>query len=83
MAGNRVRKVTDNYSATGTPTRKSQRLYLGTEERYRTYSGGTTTELVTVHIQDDKGRFALHERTSSSAWRIRYTHADLLESSPS
>lgn len=82
MQGNRVRKVTDRY-ASGTPTRKSERLYFGDSEIYREYaSDGTTVKLqrTTDHISDEHGRFALQERTGKQVL-LRYNHADPLESS--
>jgi RHS repeat-associated protein len=64
-SGQRVRKVTDNSAASGqTPTRKSERIYLGGFEVYREYgaNGSTVTlERETLDIMDDKQRIALVE----------------------
>lgn len=82
MQGNRVRKVTDRY-ASGTPTRKNERLYLGDCEIYWEYAGDGTTithQRLTDHISDEHGRFAMQE-LSDSQILLRYNHADPLESS--
>lgn len=62
-AGQRVRKVTEGYAATGQPKRKSERFYLGGFEIYREYGGndGVALERETLHIMDDKQRIAMVE----------------------
>ncbi len=62
-SGERVRKVTENQApANVTPTRKSERIYLGTFEIYHEYTGGgITLERETLHVMDDKKRIALVE----------------------
>ncbi len=64
-SGQRVRKVTERQAAAGqTPTRKAERIYIGGFEVFHEFSGdGNTIELEreTLHIMDDKQRFALME----------------------
>lgn len=66
----RVRKVTERQltaaqvAADESPTRKSERIYLGGVELYREYNGDGTTvalERETLHVMDDKQRVALVE----------------------
>ncbi|GCE06808.1 SpvB/TcaC N-terminal domain-containing protein [Dictyobacter aurantiacus] len=68
--GQRVRKVTERALTTqqGTaeqePTRLKERIYLGSFEMYREYSGdgnAITLERETLHVMDDKQRIALVE----------------------
>ncbi len=59
-AGNRIRKVIERQNG----TRQSERIYLGGFERYREYSGGSTSvtlERETLHVMDDTQRIALVE----------------------
>jgi RHS repeat-associated protein len=88
-AGQRVRKVTENYAPAGqAPTRKEERIYLNGFEIYRKYeSDGDTVALEreTLHIMDDKQRIALVEtRTQGSdlslAQLIRYQFGNHLGS---
>jgi RHS repeat-associated protein len=70
-SGQRVRKVTERQAAAGqTPTRMTERIYLGDFEVYRDYaSDGSTVglERETLHVLDDKQRVALVEtRTQGS-----------------
>ena len=64
-SGQRTRKVTERAAAAGqTPTRKSERIYLGSYELYREYeNNGNTVKLEreTLHISDNKQRIALVE----------------------
>ncbi|HEX8336765.1 MAG TPA: toxin TcdB middle/C-terminal domain-containing protein [Pyrinomonadaceae bacterium] len=63
-AGQRTRKVTEREAAPGqTPSRKSERIYLGGFELYREYAGGgaVTLERETLHVMDDTRRVALVE----------------------
>lgn len=80
-SGQRVRKVTERQAATGqTPTRKTERIYLGGFEIYREYaSDGGTIDLKreTLHIMDNERRIALvetrtHGSDGSSAQLVRY-----------
>jgi RHS repeat-associated protein len=68
--GQRVRKVTERAltvqqaDAGQAPTRLKERIYLGTFEIYREYSGDGSTatlERETLHVMDDKQRVALIE----------------------
>lgn len=62
--GQRVRKITERYAAPGeTPTRMSERIYLGGFELYREYCGDGTVSLEreTLHVMDDQRRIALVE----------------------
>ena len=62
--GQRVRKVTERFSANGTPTRLRERIYLGGVEIYREYDGNgirKTLERETLHVMDDEQRIALVE----------------------
>ena len=88
-AGQRVHKLTDSQAGEGvTPTRKSERLYLGALEIYREYgTDGTTVtkERETIHVLDNAQRVALVEiRTAGSdpapAQLVRYQHANHLGS---
>jgi RHS repeat-associated protein len=67
-AGQRTRKVTEDYASDGeTPRRKEERIYLGGFEIYRKYEsdGGTVeSERESLHIMDDKQRIALVEARS-------------------
>ncbi len=64
-AGQRVRKVTEWAAAAGVEARrKSERLYLGGWEVFRTYeAGGAATKLEreTLHVMDGERRIALVE----------------------
>lgn len=65
-AGQRVRKVTDNYLPPGgeEATRKNERLYIGGFEIYREYNGNGSEPILereTLHIMDDQQRIALVE----------------------
>ncbi|KAH0545319.1 hypothetical protein FGG08_000618 [Glutinoglossum americanum] len=88
--GQRVRKVTERQ-ATGEekPTRKCERVYLGSFEILRKYNGTgdtVTLERSTLHIMDDKQRIALVEtRTKGEeegqpAQRTRYQFGNHLGS---
>ncbi len=61
--GQRVRKVTENTAAPGdTPSRKSERIYIGDFEIYREYRGEyIDLERETLHVMDDKQRIAMVE----------------------
>ena len=61
--GQRVRKVTENAANPGaTPTRKSERLYIGGVEVYREHSGvNAGMERKTLHVMDDTRRIAMIE----------------------
>lgn len=62
--GRRARKITENQAAAGdTPTRKSQRIYVGGIEVYREYdaAGAVTLERKSYHVMDDKSRVAMIE----------------------
>ena len=85
--GQRVRKVTESEAiAPATPTRRTERIYLGTFEIYREYSGGGTTvnlEREALHIMDDRQRVALVETrtdTASPQQLIRYQFGNHLGS---
>ena len=88
-AGQRVRKVTDRAATSGrAPSRKSERIYLGTFEIYREYGAdaAVTLERETLHVFDDKHRVALVEtRTAGQdpgpAQLIRYQLTNHLDSS--
>lgn len=62
-AGERVRKVTENAANPGvTPTRKTERLYIGGIEIYREHSGvNSGLERVSLHVMDDTRRVAMIE----------------------
>ena len=87
--GQRVRKVTERHAASGqSPTRLQERIYLGSFEIYREYSGGGNTvalERETLHVMDDKQRVALIETRTvgtdpGEAQLIRYQYANHLGS---
>ncbi|MEP6901374.1 MAG: SpvB/TcaC N-terminal domain-containing protein, partial [Actinomycetota bacterium] len=61
--GQRVRKITENTANPGiTPTRKSERLYVGGVEIYREQSGvNSGLERKTLHIMDDTRRIVMIE----------------------
>jgi RHS repeat-associated protein len=88
-AGQRVRKATAWQAAQGvTPTRKSERIYLGPFEIYREYSvDGTTVSLEreTLHVMDDKQRVAIVETRTTGMddglpQLLRYQYANHLGS---
>ncbi|HEY5723852.1 MAG TPA: SpvB/TcaC N-terminal domain-containing protein [Allosphingosinicella sp.] len=63
-AGQRVRKVTERAASGQSPTRKSERIYLGGFEIYRSYAADGETVILereTLHIMDDVRRLALVE----------------------
>lgn len=77
--GQRVRKVTENQAAAGeTPTKKSERLYLGGIEIFRKHSvPNKGLERTTLHIMDDTQRIAMidtrNEKDDGTAPRtVRY-----------
>jgi RHS repeat-associated protein len=87
--GQRVRKVTQSSAtATETPSRTKERIYIGGFEIYREYANDgvtVTLERQTLHIMDDKRRIALVEtRTQgddgSAAQLIRYQFGNNLGS---
>lgn len=89
FAGERVRKVTERQAAMGvTPTRKTERVYLGGFEVYREFDAAGTTILLereTLHIQDADRRAALVETRTvgddgSPAQLIRFQHENLIGS---
>jgi RHS repeat-associated protein len=88
-AGQRVRKATARQAAQGvTPTRKSERIYLGPFDIYREYDvDGTTVTLEreTLHVMDDRQRVAVVEtRTTGKdaglAQLFRYQYSNHLGS---
>ena len=87
--GQRMRKTTDRQAGAGvTPTRQTQRIYLGVVEIYREFAAdGTTVTLQreTLHIMDDKCRVVITEtRTAGTdaglAQLIRYQFTNHLDS---
>lgn len=70
-AGQRIRKVTERQAAAGqTPTRKSERIYLGAFELFREYAGdGATVELEreSLHVVDGRRQIALVETKTRDA----------------
>jgi RHS repeat-associated protein len=64
-SGQRVRKVTERQAtANSTPTRKTERIYLGGFEIYREYGGdgvAIALERETLHVTDDTQRVAMVE----------------------
>jgi RHS repeat-associated protein len=89
--GQRVRKVTERQAADGvSPTRKSERIYLGAIEIHREYDGlgNLALERETLHVLLDQRRVAVIEsrtpRTVANdlapARLIRYQHGNLLGS---
>ena len=63
-SGQRVRKITERQAAAGgTPSRKSERIYLGGVEVYREYDNANVLSLErkTFHVMDDKSRIAMIE----------------------
>jgi len=61
--GQRTRKVTEMQAAPGaTATRKCERIYLGSVEVYREFTGPNAgLERGTLHVSDDTGRIAMIE----------------------
>jgi RHS repeat-associated protein len=59
--GQRLRKITENSASAGaTPSIKEERIYIGSYERYKKYSGTNTgLERVSLSIMDQQHRFAL------------------------
>jgi RHS repeat-associated protein len=65
-SGQRVRKVTERPNG----SRRSERIYMGTFEIYREWSGSEPTSLLerkTLHILDDKKRVAIVETRTHDA----------------
>ena len=64
-SGQRIRKVTERYADAGQiPTRREERVYLGSFELYRQYKGDGSTvalERHTLCVADDKRHVALIE----------------------
>jgi YD repeat-containing protein len=60
-SGQRVRKITENASSTGTAaTIREERIYLGGTEIFRRHSGNNSgLERRTLHVSDDSGRIAM------------------------
>lgn len=55
--GQRARKITENQATVGaTPTKKDERIYIGSYEIYRNENN---LERETLHIMDDKSRIAM------------------------
>ncbi len=86
-SGERVRKVTEGYAGPGqTPSRMSERIYLGGSEVYRKYADASldpVLERETLHVMDDKQRIAMVEtRTkgtdSADATLVRYQFSNHL-----
>ncbi|MPZ76801.1 MAG: toxin [Deltaproteobacteria bacterium] len=71
-AGERVRKVTERFQPDPNqePPRRDERIYIGSFEVYREYSGDGTTvtlERETLHVMDDQQRIAqIDSRTQGS-----------------
>jgi RHS repeat-associated protein len=63
FSGQRVRKVTENdAAANSTPTKKNERIYLGSYEIFREYAGyNKGLERKALHLMDDKQRIAMIE----------------------
>jgi RHS repeat-associated protein len=62
--GQRARKITENQAVAGvTPTRKSQRIYVGGVEIYHEYgiADFVTLERQSYHVMDDESRIAMIE----------------------
>jgi RHS repeat-associated protein len=87
--GQRVRKVTDRQAPAGqTPTRKTERIYLGGVEIYREFAGDgitVTLQRETLHLIDGSNRIALVENRTvgtdpAPATLIRYQYANHLGS---
>jgi RHS repeat-associated protein len=80
--GQRIRKYTDKGSI------KEERIYLGSYEIYRKFTGSSLTpdlERITVHISDDTGRIAMLEKrtigTDASLPELqRYIYSNHLQS---
>ncbi len=87
--GQRARKITENQADEGvTPTKKSQRIYVGGIEIYREYgiADAVTLERKSYHVMDDKNRIAMIEtRTQGTddapARLVRYQFGNHLGSS--
>ncbi|GAA4026851.1 SpvB/TcaC N-terminal domain-containing protein [Actimicrobium antarcticum] len=85
--GTRLRKITENAAPAGeVPTRKEERVYIGTYERYRKFSGANTG-LVRhgLSVHDASGRLALIETRNgvndgTDLRRVRYQLANHLSS---
>lgn len=77
--GTRLRKITENYASSGTPTLKQERIYIAGWELYKEHSGpsaGLTCE--TLGLIDEGHRFVMIETTDDPSTGIsrvtRYQH---------
>lgn len=86
--GQRVRKVTERQGVAGqAPTRKAERIYLGSFEIYQEYDaqGNPTLTRESLHVLDDQQRVALVETRTrgndgSPTQLIRYQFGNLIGS---
>ncbi len=87
--GQRCRKITERQTSSGqTPTRKSERIYVGGIEIYREYSSTNDLSLQreTYHVSDDTGRVAMIETRTvgtddAPARLVRYQFGNYVGSS--
>ena len=77
--GTRLRKITENYAASGIPTLKQERSYIAGWELYKEHSGplaGQTCE--TLSLIDEGNRFVMIETTTDPSSSVsvvtRYQH---------
>ncbi len=67
-AGNRIRKITENFAGKGaTPTKKDERIYVGGFESYRTYKNNQVNfERQSLSLLDEGYRFAMVETITAN-----------------
>jgi len=71
--GTRLRKITENYAATGnTPSQKNTRIYIAGYEFYEDYTTGDQTH--TLSLIDQGNRFVMIENSSQYGLLTRYQH---------
>jgi RHS repeat-associated protein len=69
-SGQRIRKITENASTSGTPTLKNERIYIAGYERFENYLTTDVTE--TLSLLDEGHRFVMIEKSSVSGTLTRY-----------
>lgn len=61
-SGQRIRKITENFSANGTPTKKEERIYIAGYELYKKHTGTDAgLERISLSLMDGGHRFVMIE----------------------
>jgi RHS repeat-associated protein len=59
--GQRIRKITENASASGNPTKKEERIYIAGYELYKKPMGSQVLERTSLSLMDEGHRFVMVE----------------------